>query len=131
MIEVAGSENEEPMKQRPTGDAVGARTEPVGPWLWVTDGLIEETIRVWEPRYGREIGPEEAALILTRAVELVRVLAEHSQHVDAGDPGGEPASAEQAHADLKRPTLPSWQPRGERENGGERLCGRTARGGTD
>ena len=60
------------MKQPPRDDAVGARTEPVGPWRWVTDGLIEETIRVWEPRYGRNIGPEEADLILTRAVDFFR-----------------------------------------------------------
>ena len=62
---------------------------PVG--VWVTDGLIEETILVWEPRYGRQIGPQEAALILTRVVEFFRVLAEHSQHVDAGDRSGEAA----------------------------------------
>jgi hypothetical protein len=73
------------MKQPQTDDPVGGRTEPVGPWCWVTDGLIEETIRVWEPRYGRKIGPEEAALILTRVVDFFRVLAEHSQHVEAGD----------------------------------------------
>ena len=84
------------MKQPPTDDAVGAHTEPVGPWRWITNGLIEETIRVWEPRYGRKIGPEEAALILTRVVEFVRILTEHSQRLDAGDPGGEGASADEA-----------------------------------
>jgi hypothetical protein len=87
MIEVGGSEHEAAMKEPPTDDAVRARAESLGPERWVTHGLIEETIRVWEPRYGRKIGPEEAALILTRVVEFVRVLAEHSQHVDAGDRG--------------------------------------------
>jgi hypothetical protein len=66
IIEVSGSENEVPNKQPPTDDAIAPRTEPVGPWRWVTDDLIEETIRVWEPRHGRWIGPEEAVLILSR-----------------------------------------------------------------
>lgn len=78
-----------PTNRPPTDDAVGASTESTGPGQWVTDGLIEETIRVWEPRYGRTIGPEEAALILTRVVEFFRILEEHSQHVDSGALGGE------------------------------------------
>jgi hypothetical protein len=74
------------MKEPPADDAVGARTEPVGPWRWVTDGLIEETIRVWEPRYGRKTGPEEALLTLTTAVEFFRVLAKHSQQSTLATP---------------------------------------------
>ena len=83
------------MKQPPPDDAVGRRTDPVGPWRWVTDGLIEETIRVWEPRYQRKIGPEEAALILSTAVEFFRALADHAERVDSGDPGGEAARTDQ------------------------------------
>jgi hypothetical protein len=92
VIGVAGSANEVPVKQAPTDDAVGRRTDPVGPWRWVTAGLIEETIRVWEPRYGRKIDPEEATLILSRVVEFFRALAEH---VDGVDPGGEATLTDQ------------------------------------
>lgn len=42
-----------------------------------------------------EVGPEEATLILTRAVAFLRVLAEHSRHIDAGDPGREAARTDQ------------------------------------
>ncbi len=72
MIEVAESEREVPVKQPQTDDTVAPRTEPVRTLQWVTDGLIEETIRVWEPSYGRRVGPEEAVLILPGVVEFWR-----------------------------------------------------------
>jgi hypothetical protein len=102
MIEVARPENDVPMKQPPVGDAVGAHSEPLRHGRRVTDGLIDETIRVWEPRYRRKIGPEEAAQILTRVVEFFRVLAEHSQHLDAG---GEAARTDHVTTDPKRSRL--------------------------
>jgi hypothetical protein len=94
-IVVPGCANEVPVKQAPTHDAVGRRTDPVGPWRWVTAALIEETIRVWEPRYERKIGSEEAALILSTAVEFFRALADCAERVDGGDPGGAAARASQ------------------------------------
>jgi hypothetical protein len=46
--------NEMPMKQAPTYDAIGARRTRWAVALG-SDGLIEETIRVWQPRYGRRL----------------------------------------------------------------------------
>jgi hypothetical protein len=107
MIEVEGSENEVPRKQPPTDDAIAPGTEPLGAWRWVTDGLIDETIRVWEPRYGRRIGREEAVLIVTGVVEFLRVLAKHSQQVNACDPVREAGARRPGDPDLKRRRLSS------------------------
>jgi hypothetical protein len=78
----------------PTNTNGAPRATLVGTECW-DDGLIDETIRIWESRYGRTVDAEEAALILTRVVEFVRVLAEHSQPVDPGDPDGEAGHGDQ------------------------------------
>ena len=42
---------------------------------WITPALIEATQKVWEPRYGRPLSPEEAITIVQNAGRLFEFLS--------------------------------------------------------
>jgi hypothetical protein len=41
---------------------------------WITEELLTETIRVWQPRYGKLISTDEAVQIILTAGRLCQVL---------------------------------------------------------
>ena len=61
----------EPADRR--GDAPGAAV-PDTP-AWITPELIQATQKVWEPRYGRPLSPEEAITIVQNAGRLFEFLS--------------------------------------------------------
>jgi hypothetical protein len=52
---------------------------PSGAPSWVTLELIEDTIRVWQPRYGQPLTAEDALSILMNFAALADVLLEGEQ----------------------------------------------------
>lgn len=42
---------------------------------WITDELLAETIRVWQPRYGKPISDDDAVQIILSVSRLGEVLA--------------------------------------------------------
>ena len=48
---------------------------PSGKPRWITDELLAETIRVWQPRYGKPISDDEAVQIILSVSRLGEVLA--------------------------------------------------------
>jgi len=48
---------------------------PAGTPSWITPELIEATQKVWEPRYGRPLSPEEAITIVQNAGRLFELLS--------------------------------------------------------
>lgn len=51
-----------------------ATSVPAGTCAWMTAELIEQTLRVWEPHYGRTLSAEEAVEILTSVGLLLDAL---------------------------------------------------------
>lgn len=51
---------------------------PPGAPRWVTDELIAHTLRVWQPRYKKELTPQDALEILMNVTELFKVLHSYS-----------------------------------------------------
>ena len=56
--------------EREDGHGRSARTLPD----WITPELIDETIRVWQPYYGRELTEDDAVFILDGTARLFAVL---------------------------------------------------------
>jgi hypothetical protein len=57
----------------------------VSPAPTVTDSMIDETIRVWEPKYGRQLSREEARQILVNALTFFQTLAALDAQLRRGD----------------------------------------------
>jgi hypothetical protein len=56
----------------PSTTAVAARRVPGA--AWITQTMVEDTRRVWSPRYGYELSDAEAVEILMNVRRLVQVL---------------------------------------------------------
>ncbi|MCC7290463.1 MAG: hypothetical protein IT449_00210 [Phycisphaerales bacterium] len=48
---------------------------PPGTPAWITSELVRATRKVWEPRYGRPLSPEEAITIVLSAGRLFELLS--------------------------------------------------------
>lgn len=56
----------------PSATAAAARYVPGA--AWITQAMVEDTRRVWSPRYGYELSDAEAVEILMNVRRLVQVL---------------------------------------------------------
>ena len=48
---------------------------PAGTPAWISSELVEQTLKVWQPRYSEPLSVEDAIAILTGASGLMRALA--------------------------------------------------------
>ena len=68
-----------PVDRRVDPDAA-AWAVPAGLPAWITDDLIAETLRVWQPYYAQPLTPEDAIGILLNVGNLFGVLSGASKH---------------------------------------------------
>jgi hypothetical protein len=62
-----------------TGTSKSATALPPGTPAWISLELVEETVRVWQPRYERPLTTEDAVTILVNAGRLMNVLSLESE----------------------------------------------------
>lgn len=63
-----------PQQGAPDPSATAAAARYVPGAAWITQAMVEDTRRVWSPRYGYELSDAEAVEILMNVRRLVQVL---------------------------------------------------------
>lgn len=58
---------------------------PAGTPAWISSELVEQTLKVWQPRYSEPLSVEDAISILTGASGLMRTLAVFPNEVGSGN----------------------------------------------
>lgn len=58
---------------------------PAGTPSWISSELVEQTLKVWQPRYSESLSVEDAIAILTGASRLMRTLAVFPNEASSGN----------------------------------------------
>jgi hypothetical protein len=67
-----------PKKDCAVADGTRSSIVPAGMPDWITQELVEQTIRVWQPYYGEVVTPEEAVTMILNVGCLYGVLSSGS-----------------------------------------------------